>query len=691
MLNKSRLETEKELSVGRDLSESEGRRFKKEPAINVIPKDEMEERIRKVFNLLYQTLSRSFGPGGAHTIIYKYPYRHFTKDGFTIMKNLSMDASETLVDQAIADMAESICGRLNFAVGDGTTTAMVATNSIYQSYIKYKKMLEENHLLPRDVMRHFEILRDKIIENIQKDVVAVRSDDPEELYKNIYDVVYISSNGDEVISSYIAELYKELGCPAINCQLSTDGETRKLLIDGYKFNMSLNDKTYVNSDDETMYLDEADVIIFSTKVTKEIYEKVLVPLNEYSRYLGRHLIVAAPMYDETALSQKIARDFKNEYQKRQDVNMVLTCYKAMSAHAKRLVNDFAVLVNTTIIDAPAIRDIIAKLDKNGYDITQIFNITNRHITGVTECRTNRNYDRPKFVKYIYGMESVSNEEVYVEPSFIEENIRIGYSKDISLGMKHSVFRKFFYDENEYRNIYDDAKAILKETEEKYKKLGTFNLEVSQAQERFYSLNLKMGIIEVGGDSDMSQKLLKDAVDDAVKAAASAFNYGVVQGCNLSLINAIESTINEDTSEVDRVLINILYYGFIDVYKTVLNNAYEDKLLNENDDIETAYVEFVSAYEMNIGDFSNIKWDDELLNKSLRISRNDKESKFTLIDVIVRYSILSHQVFDVSKKEFTKNVINSSQTDKEVLKATIDLISLLIVGNQMVVTMRGNFE
>ena len=139
------------------------------------------------------------------------------------------------------------------------------------------------------------------------------------------------------------------------------------------------------------------------------------------------------------------------------------------------------------------------------------------------------------------------------------------------------------------------------------------------------------------------------------------------------------------------LINILYYGFIDVYKTVLNNAYEDKLLNENDDIETAYAEFVSAYEMNIGDFSNIKWDDELLNKSLRISRDDKENEFTLIDVIIRYSILSHQVFDVSKKEFTKNVINSSQTDKEVLKATIDLISLLIVGNQMVVTMRGNFE
>ena len=116
----------------------------------------------------------------------------------------------------------------------------------------------------------------------------------------------------------------------------------------------------------------------------------------------------------------------------------------LSVWHKYISGDFAVLVNTTIIDAPAIRDIIAKLDKNEYDITQIFNITNRHIKGVTECRADHNYDRPKYVKYIYGIESVSNEEVYVEPSFIDENIRIGYSKDISLGMKHSVFRKFFY-------------------------------------------------------------------------------------------------------------------------------------------------------------------------------------------------------------------------------------------------------
>ena len=106
-----------ELKVGKDMSSDDGRRFKKEPAVNVIPKEEFEERIEKVFHLLWKTLSKSFGPYGAPTLIYNYPWSHVTKDGYTIMKNLSMDASETLVDQAIADMAADICGRLNYSVG----------------------------------------------------------------------------------------------------------------------------------------------------------------------------------------------------------------------------------------------------------------------------------------------------------------------------------------------------------------------------------------------------------------------------------------------------------------------------------------------------------------------------------------------------------------------------------------------
>ena len=136
-----------EPSIGTDMSSDEGRLFKKDPAINVISKEEFEERVDKVFHLLWKTLAKSFGPYGAPTLIYNYPWSHVTKDGYTIFKNLSMDATETLVDQAIADMAGDICGRLNYSVGDGTTSAIIATNSIYQNYRSKRDELKNKFIL----------------------------------------------------------------------------------------------------------------------------------------------------------------------------------------------------------------------------------------------------------------------------------------------------------------------------------------------------------------------------------------------------------------------------------------------------------------------------------------------------------------------------------------------------------------
>ena len=74
-----------EPSEGIDLSTEDGRLFKKEPAINVISKEDFEIRVEKVFNLLWKTLAKSFGPYGAPTLICNYPWRHMTKDGFTIV------------------------------------------------------------------------------------------------------------------------------------------------------------------------------------------------------------------------------------------------------------------------------------------------------------------------------------------------------------------------------------------------------------------------------------------------------------------------------------------------------------------------------------------------------------------------------------------------------------------------------
>lgn len=670
--------------------ESQERKMKlPEPQINVISKEEFEERVEKVFHLLWQTLSKSFGPYGAPTMIYKYPYSHVTKDGYTIMKSLSLNAADTYIDQAIADMAADICGRLNYSVGDGTTSAVIATNSIFQNYRMRKCELKREFVLPRDVIKKYDKIKEEVIENLEKKVKPIRSLDADELYKNIYDVVYVSSNGDETMTNYIAEFYRELGCPAISCVLASDGITKKKLIDGYKYNLSIIDNMYINSDDNVMNLDEADILIFSTKVTQSTYNNILKPLNACCRAMGRHLIVAAPYYDEKALMQVIRRDLNNEFQKTKDVNMVLTSYRATSAHARKLVEDFAVLCNTYVIDR-ALESSIMDDIQSGKAIYEIFNIYNRDNIPGLRCGF---LDKNDMVigAYIRGEDEIP--EGCSEPEMVENFISLGYVKDCSLGLKDSIFHEFFYNKNRYDAIYKDAEVDLMEKEKKYQKLGTFNLEVSQAQERLYGLNLKMGIIEVGADSELSQKLIKDSVDDAIKAAASAFNYGVILGCNINLIQSIqevlEDKVYENTmlSSVDQTLFHILIDGFKDVYRTVLLNAIDEEEIEIIDSnpkkINNKSGSFL--YRIHFNDL-----DAYIRAISLAIAEKGKSKFVKMTDIIINYSLLTNQVFDVTTNTFSDKIINSFQTDQEILKATIDLISLLIVGNQMVVTQRNSF-
>lgn len=674
-----------EPTVGTDMSSTEGRLFKKDPAINVISKEEFEERVQKVFHLLWKTLSKSFGPYGAPTLIYNYPWSHVTKDGYTIFKNLSMDASETLVDQAIADMAGDICGRLNYSVGDGTTTAIIATNSIYQNYLKKREELNRKFVLPRDVIHKYEKIKEEIIERLQDKVVQIRTNDLDQLKKNIHDVVYISSNGDDVITEYISDLYKELGAPAISCMLAPDGITKKRLIKGYRYDLTLNDRLYINSDNQTMELNNADVIIFSVKITKSTYQNILKPLNTECRRRGRHLIVVAPSYDEMALQQVIAIDLNNEYRSNHDVNLVLTTYRAISGHTRKLINDFSILTNTTIIDRSLESSIIDHL-VTGDTIFQVFNIDERDIEGIRCVAMGEQTGL-----YSRGIDELPDGYAPVNTAFplIENYINLGFVKSCSLGLKSSQFTDLVYDEERYKVALEDAKADLEEKEKKYQKLGTFNVEVSQAQERLYALNLKMGIIEVGADTELSQKLLKDAVDDAIKAAASAYKHGVVLGCNTNLIQVIIDLYNKEVDPVNMILLNILRDGFTDVYKTVLKNAFEDvefSITTSNDEDDYKYLyDWFSDREL---DMDEIFTDDQKLMTACMVST--KDGVYHLHDILINYSLITSQVLDISKFRYSNDVINSLQTDEEILKATIDLISILITGNQMVITQKHNF-
>lgn len=594
----------------------------REVVTNTLSKEEFQDRITPVFQTLEDRLSKSFGPYGSNTIICDYPYTSTTKDGWTIMKSILFADP---LDRAISQMVTDICGRLNNTVGDGTTTAIVATNAVYKSC--KTRMLPED-TLPRDVLSAFHICSEEIVKLLQSEYVTPMDVSDNSFGERIRNVVRVSSNGNEELTEMIGSIYEELKFPAIDIQLAADGFTKSVIIDGYAIDITIMDKLYINNDNKTATYSNLDVVIFEHKITTTIFKELLIPLNEQCRARGRHLLVIAPFYDEHALDGVIKDTLNAEYRRSKDINMVLAVCSARNDKDKKCLADLAMLFNTTPITNATAEACIKAMSADPALIHGCFNIDFRDIPDI---RVFKNGDFT-ISTGSERIELMNTDEVKSNPDF-KFAVELGFCAYAELGLKASMFRGFFFDENRYAVHLMEADQELTNAINKYKAMGTFNLETAWARQRLAALKLKTATIEVGGESLLSQGMMRDVVDDAVKAAASAYNNGTVLGCHVCLRDAVKKLHDAESNELKKTVYDIIYQAFGQVQHTLLENRYGE--------------------------------DEDHINSIINTMANEK------------------QVFDIVTEKLSQNIITSADTDVQILKATMDLASLLISGNQFV--------
>lgn len=699
-----------------------------EPKLNIVKKDEFQKRVSKVFGELGDILSKSFGAYGAPTFIANQAHSTVTKDGYTIMKNLVCDTEKgSPVDKVIYNMADDVCGRLNYKVGDGTTTAIIATNAIYDAFVNgvAKEAFEKKNFLPRDIMARMKVIQEELVERISKEACPIRGE--EDMLKKIHDIVNISSNGDEYITNIITKIYEEIGAPFITCELSSDNRTYMEIVNGYQLRAALTDKIYVNSDDNVAELHDVDVLLFDHKVTKLTYEKIIKPLNNLCRRLQRKLVVIAPIYDQTTMYSEIKRDLMDEFNKTRDINLVLLVYTAMTGTMKKNIGDLAVLLNTEVIDTNYETLLLEKLETA--QPHQILDVSGRKIKGIYIAAHMGDSTNPNELTMIQD----DGESDY-DTGVREDAFRVGFIDTMKAGFEKTIFSGFHYNEAMYEKILNEAQDDMEETIERYAKLATFSYDVVHAQQRYNSLRLKMAYIEVGGDSSLSQLMLKDSVDDSIRAAESAFQYGYILGCNVTTIREIRKMYMEKTNVpedsftdldyIDSTILASLYNGFCEVYCKVLDNAYPntkitfalseviEKYSNLDDEqldlwVSNSIIEKVKEVVGNPNidmDLSIIRkvypeyFDMKKIRESYNACTKSKDNNLSSFEVsinlsviLITYSIEANKVFDLSTKTFSSDIINSAQTDMEVLTAVIDLMSILFNGNQLVITAKSNFQ
>jgi len=298
-----------------------------------------------------------------------------------------------------------------------------------------------------------------------------------------------------------------------------------------------------------------------------------------------------------------------------------------------------------------------KIDPVVFDFFKINKEKNPHamiayieIPTSTELSKNKFYDLATFLgaRVLKRMEG----EEFVNNYWDEKNL--GTCKKFIATPKNCFFIEGGGDKETIENY---IKKLEKEKDE-IKQIADHvdhTPEIWKLESRIHALKGNMATIYVGGQSELEKKNIKYLVEDAVQACHSTFNHGYVFGGNLVIPYYISKNFED--------LKNYLYTRSI--HHKLKEEQIADLLNIIKDSFLFAYIRVLDNYynpEANKGNICEI-------SKKIAYDCIRKEYIFNLIK-------FENEVFDKT------DVINSVETDVEILKSVFSIITLLVTSNQM---------
>lgn len=598
---------------------------------NIIPKEEFEGLVQETFNIIATNLSKSLGPLGSSATILDGMMTEATKDGYSILMKYCF---HNRYKRMIYNLIKAPCTRMNNTVGDGTTTAIALTNALFNHYQKEKGSLETLYRLPRQFNQMWDSVIEDLIRRVQEKSKPIHADD----YDTIYNLAYVTSNGNKEISTAIAETYNASGSPAIKQKDSPTNKSYISPIDGFDFPANLIDEIFARNEDGTANEKDIAVMIFDHKIETDFFTSILVKINKIMRARSMKLLILAPSYDaymcNTVLEQHVRAEMANG-----GINMITAQY-AIGKLAKHQLEDLAIIIGAKVIN----QDLAA---------------------GITESLMNGNAD-------------AIVEKILEDPKFKFYQL-IGNAKSALLSCDSgAIFQPNDLEKNDryqeaLRHAERELKNVIAQTDNEK---SSYSSKIYEANARVLQLKMKNYIYYIGADSDLQKQIIWDSVEDVIKCVRSAIKTGVVPGCQLT----IASSCKDATVEI------------VEKYKngkdlpSITDFSDEDRLRFEiitiiGDAVEDVYRQILHGPE-GMGIIKTLdRWQYTEM-KGEAIEAIQKEA-ITKANNIIHTSYEKNQVFDLETLDYNPGIITSAETDMMVLSAASELVKILISGNQCI--------
>ena len=509
---------------------------------SVVPADILHKVQGAILDDLANTLVNSFGPHGSNTCIKKLnAFNMYTKDGHTILSNVYYNG---IIEQAIKDDIESITRNIVNTVGDGTTSAVLMSRSIFHAL--NRAMQQHPELNAADIIRSMDRYGKEMDEKI-------RASAHEATLQDIYDIAFTSSNGDPYVAQLLYSIYDSNGMAAfVDVAPTTADETTVKMYDGMTIDSGFIDSCLVtNTEDNTSVVDHPEVYFFEDPIdTKEMGVLFDAILNR-NIVSGMQKNSTVPITPTVIVCPKISRDMSSF------LNIIFQYQNQLPAGNKL---PLTIIQNKTQPDQ--IMD-IAQLCGAKMIFKYIDAEVYKHDVETGDAPT------PETIQNWAGMcesvEASTTTTKFIHPALMRD------------------------EDGNYTNLYYNILNFVEAEIKKNTADGGDIHQVGTLKRRLHSLKSNLVEVRVGGMTPADRDASLHLIEDAVKNCRSAAENGVGWGANFSGMLAIEEIHNRinsvDSELVDYIVVNAIYDSYVslmmDLYSTRVDKIEASKLFTDS--------------------------------------------------------------------------------------------------------------
>lgn len=495
---------------------------------NIVKKNALRKVQSETLNTLKEALIKSFGPYGSNTIINKHgALPRYTKDGHTILSSIQFSGEiENCVKTDIEEETRTQAQK----IGDSTTSITILSSLIFDALAKYEA--DHNEYAPRDIINDFKIVSEKIIEKIKSKARPIT-------LKDIYDITYISSNGNKKLAEMLRSVYEEFGFDVyIDVKASMNGTTYLKEINGMTLDCGFLDPTLINDTvKNTCNIKNPKIFAFKDPIdTPEMgmfMDMILVknlvnPLKDGKVDEIHPVVIMAP---------RLSRDY--------------------SAYIESLMSYFAQIQASN----RGLLNIIT--DVAGVDMEQF-----EDICDLCGCKYIKKYIDPEIQK----------EDIKKGLAPTKDNIDsfAGTAELVTSDVHKTTFvnpKKMYNKDGSPSELFNQRTDYLQKQIDKLNVEGNTTTEIYSLKKRLNSLKGKMVEIYIGGVTVADRDAERDLMEDAVLNCRSAALNGVGYAANFEGLRAsieVFDSLDGRQKEIAEIIHNA--YGSIStlLYSTVLD-------------------------------------------------------------------------------------------------------------------------